>query len=125
MLAAESPAESIASLEADIDLLSLDVKNISDEIHSCEEIIRLCGEFLNRPENADIAKRADELIEEIKTANESISEANRTIVRCDCTVTSLNEQLEKSRKNVQKLIEHISGTGSNRKSSFLKSGARI
>lgn len=111
-ITADGIAEMIDSLKENIDSLSLDLKNINGEIHGFEEVIRLCDEFLNRPENADIAKRAIELDEEIKSVSEKISDAKDTISTCKATVLHLSEQLEKSKEKVQKLIEDETITAS-------------
>ncbi len=97
--------ESIEDLESDIDSALLDMKHIKDSIHGYEETIRLCREFLERPENRDIAKRADEIYEGIKAAEDAKEKAKITIEVCKNKIESDSEKLERSKIKLLQLIE--------------------
>lgn len=97
--------ENIDELESDIDNAQLDLKNIETSVHGYEETIRLCDEFLNRPENMDIAKRAAEINNEIDTAEDNIENAKIAIEVCKHKIESASGQLEKSENNLRELIE--------------------
>lgn len=97
--------ENIEGLESDIDFALLDMRDIENSMHGYEETIRLCNEFLDRPENRDTAKRAAEIYKEIQTAENKKEEARITIEVCRNEIRSTSERLEKSKNNLQKLIE--------------------
>lgn len=98
-------SENIEELKSDIDFSLLELKSIEASVHGYEETIRLCNEFLERPENIDIAKRAAEIYKEIQTAEDEKKNAESTIIKCRSKIELFSEQLEKSKKILQKLIE--------------------
>lgn len=97
--------ENIEGLESDIDFALLDMKDIENSIHGYEETVRLCDEFLDRPENIDIAKRAAEIYKEIQIAEENAADAKDMISRCEVLIEEYSRQLNRSKEKVSKLIE--------------------
>lgn len=97
--------ENIEELENDIDFALLDMKDIEASVHSYEETIRLCDDFLSRPENIDTARRVAEIISEISSAEDNRDNAKTTIAACDSKIELYSGQLEKSENNLRKLIE--------------------
>ena len=97
--------ENIEVLESDIDFALLDMEDIENSIHGYEETIRLCNEFLDRPENRDTAKRAAEIYKEIQTAEKNVTDAKNTISKCEALIEEHSKQLNKSKEKLSKLIE--------------------
>ena len=62
--------ESAEELEDDIRTAEGELEKIRNELHKCSEIIRLCDEFLNRPENMDISARVQQIAEKVKNLND-------------------------------------------------------
>ena len=105
VLIGDNIKEFIEGLESDINFALFDMKGIENSIHGYEETIRLCDDFLERPENRDTAKRAAEIYEEIKTAEETVTTAKDTISKCEVLIEEHSKQLDKSKEKLGKLIE--------------------
>ena len=97
--------ESIVQLNNDINEITQDLKRIKDDIHENEEIIRLCTEKLESPENIDIAKRSDELDELIDNSTKKISDHNKELVKEKINITHEKEYLKKTTGELNNLIE--------------------
>ena len=97
--------DAIDNLDNDIDEIDADIKKLERAIHENEEIIRLCTEFLERPENTDVAKRADELIELIKASERKISDHEKTISNAELEKQYVSAYLEDIIKELTALIE--------------------
>ncbi len=97
--------DDIELLDYDIDLADLELKKIEREIHNNEEVIRLCDDFLNRPENVNIAKRASEIKGEIENSRKNIDDYKQIKVRCETKIENSNNQLEQAKNQLAKLID--------------------
>lgn len=97
--------ESIDRLNNDINEITQDLKRIKDDIHENEEIIRLCTEKLESPENIDIAKRSDELDELIDNSTKKISDYNSELEKEKNNITHEKKYLEKTTSELNNLIE--------------------
>lgn len=95
----------IDSLDNDIDEKDADIKKLERAIHENEEIIRLCTEFLESPENIDAAKRADEIIELIEASEGKINGHNDTISKAELEKQYASAYLEDITEELTALIE--------------------
>lgn len=105
VISSDSIETNINDLEYDIDSALLDLKKIETSVHGYEETIRLCDDFLTRPENIDTARRVAEIISEISSAEDNRDNAKTTIAACDSKIELYSGQLEKSENNLRKIIE--------------------
>lgn len=105
IISSDNIETNINDLEYDIDSALLDLNKIVTSVHGYEEAIRLCDDFLTRPENIDTARRVAEIISEISIAEDNRDNAITNIAKCDSKIESCSEQLEKSENNLRKLIE--------------------
>lgn len=90
--------DDISNAEEEVDHGSYELSKIQKTIHECEEIIRLCDEFLNRPENVDIAKRADEL-------NKYIEKTEKDLYDVKEQIALLKDNIERNSKELKKIEE--------------------
>ncbi|MBQ7186739.1 MAG: TIGR02680 family protein [Ruminococcus sp.] len=97
--------DSIDDLDSDIDEIDADIKKLERAVHEYEEIIRLCTEFLESPENIDIARRADELIELIESSSGKINDHKKTISKAELEKQYASAYLEDITKELTDLIE--------------------
>ena len=97
--------ESIEQLDNDIDEIDLDLKNIKATIHESEEIIRLCTEYLESPENIDIFKQSDKLDTLIQKSKDSIKELEKTIEKENTNIKYAEHYLANIIDDLTALIE--------------------
>ncbi|MGN0639174.1 MAG: TIGR02680 family protein [Huintestinicola sp.] len=97
--------EDIDSLEGDIESADSDIKRINNAVHRYSETIRLCNEFLSRPENVDIAEKVSKLSEMITQLKGNIEESNKIILKNEANNKHYKEQLEKAKERLTALIE--------------------
>lgn len=97
--------ESIEQMDNDIDEIDLDLKRIEAAIHESEEIIRLCSEYLESPENIDISKRSDELDNLISSSKDKITDYKDIIKGENTNIKYARHYLENIIDELTALIE--------------------
>lgn len=97
--------EQAEDYEADVDILEQELKKLQNTIHICEEVIQQCDEFLNLPENVDIAYRQQELERKIKDLKQQIEEHKICMVKTEQTAQILKAGISDIENNLTGLIK--------------------
>lgn len=97
--------EQAENYEADVDTLDQELKNLRNTIDICEEVIRQCDEFLNRPENVDIALRQQELERKIKDLNQQIEDCRIRMAKSEQTAQILKAGISEIENDLIALIQ--------------------
>lgn len=92
--------EQKSDIEYDLDELQYELLRIEKKLHENKEIVRLCDEFLSRPDIADISKRYQEIDTIIEQNENIILECSKKISECETDIkhygTRISELNEKS-----------------------------
>ena len=97
--------EQAEDCEADVDILDQELKNLRNSISICEEVIRQCDEFLNRPENVDIARRQQEIERKIKDLKQQAEDHKIRIATTEKEAQMLKAGISDIEKNLTELIK--------------------
>ncbi|MBP1564553.1 MAG: hypothetical protein J6A58_02205 [Oscillospiraceae bacterium] len=90
--------EQKSDIEYDLDELQYELLGIEKRIHENEEIIRLCDEFLSRPDIADISKRYLEI-------DAIVSENEKIILKCSEKISECETDIKHYEKRISELNE--------------------
>ncbi|MEG0980059.1 MAG: hypothetical protein RSE39_08520, partial [Oscillospiraceae bacterium] len=104
----ENLSDVIDNLEEDINYADIELKCIEFIIHEYEEKIRLSDEFLNRPENLNIAEKIEKLASDINDTLDLINQNEKTINKCDTQNELYNTQLEEYKTQLVAAIKEES-----------------
>lgn len=99
---AEEQAE---DYEADVDILAQELKSLQNTICICDEAIRQCDEFLNRPENVDIVHRRQEIEHKIENLKKNAEDYRIHIATTNQKVQMLKADVSGIENNLTALIQ--------------------
>ena len=97
--------EQAEDYEADVDILDQELKHLKNTIYICEEVIRQCDEFLNRPENVDIARRQQEIDHKIENLKKDSENLKIRIANSKTKAQVLKEGISGIENNLTALIK--------------------
>ncbi len=97
--------EQAEDYEADVDILDQELKNLRNSISICEEVIRQCDEFLNRPENVDIARRQQEIDHKIENLKKDSENLKIRMAKTEQTAQMLKAGISDIENNLTALIQ--------------------